>query len=181
MSNVVVARLLMVSILTWMMSSFAFTGVAAFCTPPIPTTTVLRTTTTTTQLHFNIPSLIQNWGKTVKASHILITTADGGGLEAGISATNKSGRSMSTKEQAIAKLEELKEEIDNDPIKFAEAAKEYSCCPSSARGGDMGEVGPGKMVGNFDRVSFNEAVGKVHGPIWTPYGYHLIYIAERSE
>ena len=163
-----VARVFLMSI--WALMMCASIDVAAFA-PPMPTTV---RTSTETQLHFNIPSLIQNWGKTAKASHILITT--GGTLEAG----NNTGRSM-PKDQAIAKLKQLKEEIGNDPEKFAEAAKEFSCCPSSERGGDMGEFGPGKMVGNFDMVSFNEAVGEVHGPVWTPYGYHLIYIAERSE
>jgi peptidyl-prolyl cis-trans isomerase C len=131
-----------------------------------------------TQLH-SIQSMIKNWGKTVKASHILIVEPTG---MAGMNLSGKSGdleRAMK-KADAIAKLEELKAEIDNDAEKFAQAAKEYSCCSSSKNGGDLGEFGPGKMIGSFDTVCFRDAVGEVHGPIWTPFGYHLIYIKERS-
>jgi peptidyl-prolyl cis-trans isomerase C len=37
------------------------------------------------------------------------------------------------------------------------------------------------MVPEFDRVVFNEAVGEVHGPIATQFGYHLIEITSRSQ
>ncbi|MEO0662292.1 MAG: peptidylprolyl isomerase, partial [Planctomycetota bacterium] len=37
---------------------------------------------------------------------------------------------------------------------FAEMAKTHSQCPSGARGGDLGEFGPGQMVKEFDTVVF---------------------------
>jgi peptidyl-prolyl cis-trans isomerase C len=37
------------------------------------------------------------------------------------------------------------------------------------------------MVPEFDKVVFNEAVGEVHGPVRTSFGFHLIEITERSE
>ena len=83
--------------------------------------------------------------------------------------------------EAENKLEDLKVEIDNSPIKFAEYAAQYSECPSASSGGDLGEFGPGAMVKEFDQVVFNEAVGQVHGPIKTQFGYHLIYIRDRTE
>jgi peptidyl-prolyl cis-trans isomerase C len=36
------------------------------------------------------------------------------------------------------------------------------------------------MVPEFDRVVFNEEVGKVHGPIRTDFGYHLVEITSRT-
>lgn len=83
--------------------------------------------------------------------------------------------------EAENKLEDLKAEIGDSPIKFAEAAAQYSQCPSASSGGNLGEFGPGAMVKEFDKVVFNEAVGKVHGPVKTQFGYHLIYISERRE
>lgn len=83
--------------------------------------------------------------------------------------------------EAENKLEDLKAEIGDSPIKFAEAAAQYSQCPSASRGGNLGEFGPGAMVKEFDQVVFNEEVGKVHGPVKTQFGYHLIYISERIE
>ena len=74
---------------------------------------------------------------------------------------------------------ELKAQIEGGAA-FADLAKEHSTCPSGARGGDLGSFGPGQMVKEFDTVVFNEAVGEVHGPVKTQFGYHLIEITERS-
>jgi peptidyl-prolyl cis-trans isomerase C len=43
------------------------------------------------------------------------------------------------------------------------------------------EFGPGQMVKEFDTVVFNDDVGVVHGPIKTQFGYHLIYINDRTD
>lgn len=83
--------------------------------------------------------------------------------------------------EAANKLEDLKAEIGDSPVKFAEAAATYSACPSGSRGGDLGEFGPGAMVKEFDTVVFNDAIGVVHGPIKTQFGYHLIYVRDRTE
>jgi peptidyl-prolyl cis-trans isomerase C len=37
------------------------------------------------------------------------------------------------------------------------------------------------MVKEFDQVVFNEEVGKVHGPVKTQFGYHLVEITNRNE
>ncbi|MEO7386904.1 MAG: peptidylprolyl isomerase [Gammaproteobacteria bacterium] len=63
---------------------------------------------------------------------------------------------------------------------FAKVAKEYSECPSGQQGGDLGEFSPGMMVKEFDTVVFSADVGKVHGPVKTQFGYHLIEITQRS-
>jgi peptidyl-prolyl cis-trans isomerase C len=78
-----------------------------------------------------------------------------------------------------AQCEELKKQIE-DGADFAVVARENSTCPSSAQGGDLGEFGPGMMVPEFDTVVFNEAVGVVHGPVKTQFGYHLLEITSRS-
>ena len=59
-------------------------------------------------------------------------------------------------------------------------AKQHSSCPSGQRGGELGEFGPGQMVKEFDTVVFNEAVGEVHGPVKTQFGYHLLEVTSRS-
>ncbi len=76
--------------------------------------------------------------------------------------------------------EELKSQIENG-TDFAEIAKEHSQCPSVSAGGDLGEFGPGQMVKEFDQVVFNEEVGKVHGPVKTQFGYHLLEITSRTD
>jgi peptidyl-prolyl cis-trans isomerase C len=64
---------------------------------------------------------------------------------------------------------------------FAELAKQHSKCPSGQDGGNLGEFTPGQMVREFDEVVFKEAVGQVHGPVKTEFGYHLIEITERAD
>ena len=63
---------------------------------------------------------------------------------------------------------------------FDSLAKQHSSCPSGKSGGDLGEFGPGQMVPEFDTVVFNEAVGVVHGPVKTQFGYHLLEVTKRS-
>lgn len=122
-----------------------------------------------TALNLDIGSMIKHFGKKVKVSHILVGPP-----------SSKTGRGMK-QDDAIKKLEELKVEIDNDPVKFAEIAKEHSSCRASLeQGGDLGEYGPGMFVGPFDKVCFEEDVGVVHGPVSTPFGEHLILVRERT-
>ena len=63
---------------------------------------------------------------------------------------------------------------------FAEMACEHSQCPSGEQGGELGEFSPGEMVPEFDEVVFKAEVGKVHGPIRTQFGYHLVEILRRT-
>ena len=64
---------------------------------------------------------------------------------------------------------------------FVEMAKEHSQCPSSQQGGDLGEFSPGQMVKEFDEVVFSGDLAKIHGPIQTQFGFHLIEITGRTE
>jgi peptidyl-prolyl cis-trans isomerase C len=64
---------------------------------------------------------------------------------------------------------------------FAEVARKHSKCPSGRQGGELGQFGPGQMVPEFDTVVFNEEVGKVHGPVKTQFGFHLVEVTSRTE
>jgi len=77
------------------------------------------------------------------------------------------------------KCNELKQAIA-EGADFAEVAKQHSTCPSGKNGGELGSFGPGMMVKEFDEVCFNEAVGVVHGPVKTQFGYHLVEITSRQ-
>lgn len=76
---------------------------------------------------------------------------------------------------------DLKSQIESGETNFEAAAAEFSQCPSGKQGGNLGNFGPGMMVPEFDKVVFNEEVGKVHGPVQTQFGYHLVEITERSD
>ena len=74
----------------------------------------------------------------------------------------------------------LKQEIEAGKD-FAGTARQHSVCPSGKRGGDLGEFFRGQMVPEFDTVVFQEPLGKVHGPVKTQFGYHLIEIIKRVD
>jgi len=75
---------------------------------------------------------------------------------------------------------QLKQQIESG-ADFAALAREHSQCPSGQTGGELGEFSPGQMVKEFDDVVFQKEVGKVHGPIRTQFGYHLVEITSRTE
>jgi peptidyl-prolyl cis-trans isomerase C len=74
----------------------------------------------------------------------------------------------------------LKEEIESGN-NFADIAKKHSQCPSGKSGGALGEFSRGQMVPEFDQVVFQKEVGKVHGPVKTQFGYHLVEITKRID
>ncbi|GAA0821729.1 peptidylprolyl isomerase [Colwellia sp. D2M02] len=82
---------------------------------------------------------------------------------------------VDTEEQCLT----LKAEIEAGKD-FAEAAKQYSKCPSNAQGGDLGNFGPGQMVPEFDKVVFSAPLNEVQGPVQTQFGYHLLEVTARS-
>lgn len=78
-----------------------------------------------------------------------------------------------------SECESLKKQIEGG-ADFADMAKKHSKCPSGRQGGDLGEFGPGEMVPEFDKVVFSGEIKKVHGPVKTQFGYHLIEITQRA-
>jgi len=82
---------------------------------------------------------------------------------------------VKTKEEA----EKLKRLLSTG-ADFAVIAKKHSTCNSAKRGGDLGEFSQGKMLKAFDNVVFKKPLLKVHGPIKTKFGYHLIETIYRT-
>jgi len=63
---------------------------------------------------------------------------------------------------------------------FAKLAKKYSTCNSARRGGDLGEVRPGQMVKPIDNVIFKKPTNRVHGPVKSQFGFHLVEVMFRD-
>ena len=100
-----------------------------------------------------------------------------------IVARNK--KAETAEKDARAKVAGFKAELDKTPAKdvpakFAELAKANSACPSSAKGGDLGEFTRGQMVKEFDEVAFKLPVGKVSDPVKTQFGHHLILVTKKT-
>jgi peptidyl-prolyl cis-trans isomerase C len=83
---------------------------------------------------------------------------------------------VSSNEQCLEIRKKIEEGAD-----FATLAIRYSECPSAADGGDLGEVEPGKMGSEVDKVLFNdENIDVVKGPVKTEFGYHLFKVTART-
>ncbi len=81
--------------------------------------------------------------------------------------------------ESEAECQKLKDQITKGSD-FADLAKKHSTCPSGKEGGALGKFKPGQMVREFDEVVFKGALGVVHGPVKTQFGYHLIEITMRG-
>ena len=86
---------------------------------------------------------------------------------------------------AVKKIGEIKAELDATQAdkkaeKFAELAKAHSACPSSSKGGDLGEFQHGQMVKEFDEMAFKLPIGEISAPVKTRFGYHLILVTEKK-
>ncbi len=82
---------------------------------------------------------------------------------------------VKTEKQAV----DLKAKLANG-ADFGQLARKFSTCPSKKKGGDLGEFRRGQMVKAFDDVVFKKELLKVHGPVKTKFGYHLIKTLYRS-
>jgi len=76
------------------------------------------------------------------------------------------------------KAEEVKQQLENGGD-FAKLAKENSQDPGSAeKGGDLGCLGKGETVPEFEKAAFEAEQGEIVGPIQTQFGYHLLEVTD---
>ena len=65
---------------------------------------------------------------------------------------------------------------------FAQLAQEFSQDPGSAEnGGDLGCLGRGETVPDFEEAVFGAERGEIVGPVETEFGYHLIEVTDVRE
>jgi len=95
----------------------------------------------------------------IRASHILIKTES------------------RSDEEAMKTIKDISEKINSD--NFGDLAKEYSECPSSENGGDLGWFGKGVMVKEFEDAAFALEKDEISQPIKTQFGYHLIKLVDK--
>ena len=76
------------------------------------------------------------------------------------------------------KAEEVKQQLE-DGGDFAKLAKENSQDPgSAAKGGDLGCLGKGETVPEFEEAAFGAEQDEIVGPIQTEFGYHIIEVTD---
>lgn len=79
-------------------------------------------------------------------------------------------------EQARRIIDELRAE----PSRFDELAREYSACPSGHSGGNLGQIGPGQTVPEFEHALAGAPAGELAPqPVETRYGLHVVRVDRR--
>jgi peptidyl-prolyl cis-trans isomerase C len=82
--------------------------------------------------------------------------------------------------QFKTKLEGIRKQVVDKKIAFADAAKQFSDCPSKTQGGDLGVFTRGQMVPEFDKVAFAGEIGAISPVFHTQFGYHFLTVTEKK-
>lgn len=85
----------------------------------------------------------------------------------------------SQKAEARKKIETIQQKLQEGED-FAALAKEFSECPSSEKGGDLGFFRRGQMVKPFEDAAFALEPGKTSDIVETRFGYHLIKTIDKK-
>jgi peptidyl-prolyl cis-trans isomerase C len=79
-----------------------------------------------------------------------------------------------------ARAEQALNELLREPERFAAMARELSNCPSGQQGGNLGQIGRGDTVPEFEKALFRLGpLGLLPEIIKTRYGFHIVAIDQR--
>ena len=82
--------------------------------------------------------------------------------------------------QMRARAEEALNTLLAEPDRFAAMAAELSNCPSGEQGGNLGQIGRGDMVPEFEKALFKfGASGILRDLVKTRYGFHIVAVDRR--
>jgi peptidyl-prolyl cis-trans isomerase SurA len=84
-----------------------------------------------------------------------------------------------TAEVATRRLAEFKRAIANGSTTFENVARENSEDGSASEGGDLGWMGPGAFVPEFESAMNALPLGGISDPVPSRFGVHLIQVVER--
>jgi peptidyl-prolyl cis-trans isomerase C len=101
-----------------------------------------------------------------EAAHVLFAAAPG----------NEEAR-----QAARQSAETLIAELQQRPEGFSAAAADCSDCPSARHGGNLGQIGPGQTVAEFERALEGMELGLCGEPVETRYGFHVVRLDRRIE
>ncbi len=104
-------------------------------------------------------------GDLVFARHILFQITPGGPLDL-----------------VRAKAEQTLAQLSANPKAFEESARSLSNCPSGQHGGNLGQIGRGDTVPEFEQALFADAwIGILPRLVKTRYGFHIVSVDRRAE
>jgi peptidyl-prolyl cis-trans isomerase SurA len=86
-----------------------------------------------------------------------------------------------TDQDAERRLAGYRDQVRAKTADFGELAKKYSEDGSAANGGNLGWMGPGDLVPEFEQAMNRLQIGEVSNPVKTEFGWHLIQVLERRD
>ena len=98
----------------------------------------------------------------ISASHILLMHSE-----------SERSSATRTKSEAVDLINKIKTQVAAGDD-FNDLAKEYSDCPSSNEGGELGSFSRGAMVPEFETAAFALDVDGTSDVVETAFGFHLI-------
>jgi peptidyl-prolyl cis-trans isomerase D len=108
----------------------------------------------------------------VKVSHILIKTP-------------AAGPDGKVDDKAVAEAQKKAQDVLNQVkagVKFDELAKKYSDDPGSAKqGGELGWIGRGRTVPEFEKAAFSLPKGQTSDLVKSSYGFHIIHVEDKQD
>ncbi|KAF0228122.1 MAG: peptidyl-prolyl cis-trans isomerase [Beijerinckiaceae bacterium] len=100
------------------------------------------------------------------ARHILLPAAPG---------------DVEARDAARAQAEVLCAGLRTAPESFAGLAMVHSACPSAKVGGNLGQIGPGQTVPEFEKALAMMVPGDAPGIVETRYGLHIVALDQRVD
>ena len=84
-----------------------------------------------------------------------------------------------TRDQAVARLADVRRQILSGRTSFARAAQEISQDGSASQGGDLGWASPGQFVPEFEQVMNKLGPQQISDPLVSRFGVHIIEVLDR--
>ena len=86
-----------------------------------------------------------------------------------------------SRDQAVARLQDVRRQIQSGRTTFARAAQEISQDGSAAQGGDLGWASPGQFVPEFEQVMNRLQPGQISDPLVSRFGVHILEVTDRRQ
>ena len=86
-----------------------------------------------------------------------------------------------SRDQAVARLQDVRQQILFGKTTFARAAQEMSQDGSAAQGGDLGWTVQGQFVPEFEQVMNRLQPGQLSEPLVSRFGVHILEVTERRK
>ncbi|HLK57675.1 MAG TPA: peptidylprolyl isomerase [Chthonomonadaceae bacterium] len=110
----------------------------------------------------------------IQASHVLVGVKDP-------APDAKPEEKQKADADALAKINQIADDIKTGKKTFAQAAKENSDDPGTKEnGGDLGIFMRGTMLKEFENAAFSAKSGIMTAPVRSQYGYHLILVTKHG-